>query len=184
MWSCKLGDKTYYVHVDDTSCPVCFKNFSNSYSVKRHLKGTHAPNTVKKECDQCDATFSSDGALRHHVRLSHERVFQSRKDSSSKMDNLKQCPECDKEITKKNLWSHMKEVHKLTNYNTAKAEVLVYAFKCDMCSFSTKRKHDLKRHNMRKHSKVDVSFPCSLCDKTFQYEQSLKKHMKSHETLA
>ena len=40
----------------------------------------------------------------------------------------------------------MKEVHKLTNYNTAKAEVLVYAFKCEMCSFSIKIKHDLKRH--------------------------------------
>ena len=62
------------------------------------------------------------------------------------MDNVKQCPESDKEITKRNLWSHMKEVHKLTNYNTAIAEVLVYAFKCEMCSFSTKRKHDLKRY--------------------------------------
>ena len=38
---------------------------------------------------------------------------------------VKHCPECDKEITKRNLWSHIKEVHKLTNYNTAKAEVLV-----------------------------------------------------------
>ena len=95
---------------------------------------------------------------------------------------VKQCPECDKEITKRNLLSQMKEVHKLTNYNTAKAEVLVYAFKCEMCSFSTKRKHDLKRHVMRKHSDVDVSFLCALCDKTFQYEQSLKKHMKCHET--
>ena len=47
---------------------------------------------------------------------------------------------------KRNLLSQMQEVHKLTNYNTDKAEVLVYAFKCEMCSFSTKRKHDLKRH--------------------------------------
>ena len=60
------------------------------------------------------------------------------------------------------------------NYNTSKAEVLVYAFKCEMCSFSTKRKHDFKRHVMQKHSEVDVSFPCALCDKTFQDEQSLK----------
>ena len=95
---------------------------------------------------------------------------------------VKHCPECDKEITKRNLLSHMKEVHKLTNYETAKAEVLVHAFKCEMCSFSTKRKHDLKRHVMRKHSDVDVSFLCALCDKTFQYEQSLKKHMNCHET--
>ena len=112
--------------------------------MKRHLKSAHPPNTVKKECDQCDATFTSDGALQHHVWLSHERVFQSKKYSSSKMDNVKQCPESDKEITKRNLWSHMKEVPKLTNYNTAKAEVLVYAFKCEMCSFCTKRKYDLK----------------------------------------
>ena len=49
---------------------------------------------------------------------------------------VKQCPECDKEIMKRNLLSQMKEVHKLTNYNTAKAEVLIYAFKCEMCSFS------------------------------------------------
>ena len=113
----------------------------------------------------------------------HTRGFFSQgNNSSSKMDNVKQCPESDKEITKRNLWSHMKEVHKLTNSNTAKAEVLVYAFKCEMCSFSTKRKHDLKRHVMRKHSDVDVSFLCALCDKTFQYEQSLKKHMKCHET--
>ena len=95
---------------------------------------------------------------------------------------VKHCPECDKEIMKRNLLSQMKEVHKLTNYNTAKAEVLVYAFKCEMCSFSTKRKHDLKRHVMRKHSDVDVSFLCALFDKTSQYEQSLKKHMKCHET--
>ena len=81
--------------------------------------------------DQWDATFTSDGALRHHVGLSHERVFQLKKDSSSKTDNVKLCPECDKEIKKRNLWSHMKEVHKLTNHNTGKAEVLVYAFKCE-----------------------------------------------------
>ena len=56
----------------------------------------------------------------------------------------------------------------VTNYNSAKAEVLVYAFKCEMCSFCTKRKYDLKRHVMRKHSDVDVSFLCTLCDKTFQ----------------
>ena len=61
------------------------------------------------------------------------------------MSDKKHCPECDKQITSKNLWSHMKEVHKLTNSNTAKAEVLVYVFKCEMYSF---------------------------CDKTFQYEQS------------
>lgn len=84
----------------------------------------------------------------------------------------KHCPECDKQITSKNLWSHMKEVHKLTNSNTAKAEVLVYMFKCEMYSFISKRKHDLKRHVMRKHSEVDVSIQCALCDKTFQYEQS------------
>ena len=61
----------------------------------------------------------------------------------------------------------MKEAHKLTNSNTAKA-----VFKCEMYSFISKRKHDLKRHVMRKHSEVDVSIQCALCDKTFQYEQS------------
>ena len=82
VWSCKLGDKTYYLHVEDMSCPVCFKNFLNSYNMKRHLKSALAPNTVKKKCDQCDdtSTFTSNDALRHHVRLSHERVFQLRKD--------------------------------------------------------------------------------------------------------
>ena len=60
--------------------------------MKRHLKSAHAPDTVRKECDQCDATFASDGALRHHVRLSHERTFQSAKDSNSKMGDKKQCP--------------------------------------------------------------------------------------------
>ena len=108
--------------------------------------------------------------------------FSVKERQNSKMVIVKQCLECDKEITKRDLLSHMKEVHKLTNYNTAKAEVLVYAFKCEMCSFSTKRKHDLKRHVMRKHNDVNVSFLCALCDKTFQYEQSLKKHMKCHET--
>ena len=72
--------------------------------------------------------------------------FPVKERQNSKMVIVKHCPECDKEITKRNLLSHMKEVHKLTNYETAKAEVLVHAFKCEMCSFSTKRKHDLKRH--------------------------------------
>ena len=112
------------------------------------------------ECDKCDATFASVGALRHHVRLSRERTFRSAKENNSKMSDKKHCPECEKQITSKNLWSHMKEVHKLTNS-------LVFAFKCELCSFISKRKHDLKRHVMRKHSEVDVSFPCALCDKTF-----------------
>ena len=80
VWSCKLGDKTYYVHVENTSCPVCFKNFLNGYNMKRHLKSGLAPNTVKKKCDQCDATFTSNGALWHHVGLSHKRVLQLRED--------------------------------------------------------------------------------------------------------
>ena len=89
LWPCKLGDETYYLHVEDMSCPVCFKNLLNRYNVERHLKSVHAPNIVKKDCDLCDATFTFDGALRHHVRLLHERVFQSRKESSSKKDNVK-----------------------------------------------------------------------------------------------
>ena len=33
VWSYKLEDKTYYLHVEDTSCPDCFKNLLNSYYV-------------------------------------------------------------------------------------------------------------------------------------------------------
>ena len=76
LWSCKLGDETYYLHVEDMSCPVCFKNLLNRYNVK----SVHAPNIVEKDCDQCDATFTSDGALRHHVPLSHKKVLQIRED--------------------------------------------------------------------------------------------------------
>ena len=38
LWSCKLGDETYYLHVEGMSCPVCFKNLLIRYNVKRHLK--------------------------------------------------------------------------------------------------------------------------------------------------
>ena len=46
VWSCKLGDKTNFLHAEDTSWPICYKNFLNSYNVKRHLKSAHAPNRV------------------------------------------------------------------------------------------------------------------------------------------
>ena len=53
------------------------------------------------------------------------------------MSDKKHCPECEKQITSKNLWSHMKEVHKLTNSNTDKADVLVImrlSVKCALLS--------------------------------------------------
>ena len=181
-WTLRVGDQCYTLNADTCSCPICFKRFLNGYNMRRHIRTIHLEERTLKLCDKCDASFSTEAALVHHVRFAHEKTSNAstKVDITAKNDDKKECPDCEKLISKKNFWKHMKEMHKNTKYNTDLTDVFVYSFKCGICDFVTKRKHDLKRHNMRMHSDVQVSFPCSVCEKSFPYEQNLKRHMKSH----
>ena len=115
-WTFKVGDQYHTLNTDTRSCPICYKNFLNGYNLRRHITTIHLHERTMKLCDKCEASFTSEAALAHHVRFAHEKIFSvsTSVDIAAKKDEKKECPDCEMLISKKNLWKHMKEVHKDT----------------------------------------------------------------------
>ena len=65
----------------------------------------------------------------------------------SQKTSERKCPFCENIIHGSHLSKHLEEVHKDSRIGAS-----VYPFKCDLCTYSTKRKHDLRRHIQQKHS--------------------------------
>ena len=74
----------------------------------------------------------------------------------SQKTSERKCLFCENIIHGSHLSKHLQEVHKDSQIGAS-----VYPFKCDLCTYSTKRKHDLKRHIQQKHSRCEVEdLPC------------------------
>ena len=71
--------------------------------MRRHIRTIHLEERTLKLCDKCDASFSTEAALVHHVRFAHEKTSNAstKVDITAKNDDKKECPDCEKLISKK-----------------------------------------------------------------------------------
>ena len=113
-WTFKVGDQYHTLNTDTRSCPICYKNFLNGYNLRRHITTIHLHERTMKLCDKCEASFTSEAALAHHVRFAHEKIFSvsTSVDIAAKKDEKKECPDCEMMISKKTYGSIWKRCTK------------------------------------------------------------------------
>ena len=59
---------------DQVKCSVCEKNFTTTFSLRRHMAGAHE--NVKHQCRTCKAVFTDKDVLKQHVSGLHNQEYR------------------------------------------------------------------------------------------------------------
>ena len=136
-------------------CDKCDKQFSNQFSLDRHLKSVHEG--VKYPCDQCNHKATLKDSLQKHIKAIHDGVKYP-------------CLQCSyKASFQSDLLIHQKSVHKGVKYP------------CGKCNFVGSAASSLNHHIKSFHT--GVKYPCNHCNFEGSTPSGLHKHKKSfHNT--
>ncbi|KAI1891314.1 hypothetical protein AGOR_G00142520 [Albula goreensis] len=136
-------------------CSVCGKTFSESSSVRRHMR---IHKGVKPyQCQLCSKSFRQGNQLKTHMRIhTGEKPFQ--------------CHTCDKSFAQKcQLVFHCRMQHGEDK-----------PYKCDTCGLQFATSSNFKIH-VRKHStQGEKPYVCDTCGKAFAVSSSLLAHSRKH----
>ena len=158
-------------------CPECQKVFSNSISLKRHIK-EHENNENYFQCADCEfKTLRKDNLWRHRGKV-HKLFltnFDALRDDVKSSDPL-MCKMCGQEFDSN---SDLFETHIIS-----KACRNVFdninddgRYQCDLCTRSYTNKNGLNDHMNWKHRQPQA-FKCDVCNKAFYNQYSLRRHKK------
>ncbi|XP_063705154.1 zinc finger protein 846-like [Culicoides brevitarsis] len=180
------------------TCHICFQEYVDLKSIRRHLLRIHNINppqgTVLYECPECPQKFSDKSHLNRHA-LTHSGIKPH------------VCPKCNKGFGRKeHLTRHLTNVRcdEVKEPNAKKDETTVEKpFSCPKCNKGFGRKDALTRHLSKiqcqepepkeqidatelltiiKVENVATEFPkCKICDKKFVHQTHLRVHMKTHD---
>jgi hypothetical protein len=143
---------------DDFVCPHCKRNFREERSLKSHIKAVHDETSSKKEkltCSRCeiqgikDKIFSSEEALRDHVRAKHVGLHTDLRPEWA-------IPSIKSE-------DHIQEEHG----------------RCSTCGFMFKTIDEKSRHEeefLPTSVPQQPTFVCTFCDRTFCSQRALFQH--------
>ncbi|EAT40421.1 AAEL007864-PA [Aedes aegypti] len=133
-------------------CTECGKSYSYHSSLVQHLL-RHKERAFA--CGQCPVKFHTKGALKMHVRITHNK------------EKNHSCDICEKRfVTNDSLKKHMV------------AHTGERRFTCDICNMRFKRSNNKQRH-MRTHT-GEKPYKCTHCDRAFSQTNDLLKHSKTH----
>ena len=157
-------------------CPDCGKFFQKGY-LKLHRDAVHLKKQIM--CQDCGKPFSFVRNLDHHKKkvckgnaIQGTKSIKVAKANIIEMENRKeddervQCKKCGKEIKKKSLARHNKQVH------------MSRQVQCNQCGKEMRNERSLAEHIQRIHNNVRTFVKCDLCEKSLE-----KKNMKRHQAM-
>ncbi|XP_028968610.1 zinc finger protein 555 [Galendromus occidentalis] len=200
--NCKQGSKlwptlanhlwnAHHMDIELQSCNRCdFKTYSLSNLEKVH-KLVHSEEK-QFDCDECQSKFRTIKQLRNHQYYSHSETTQTEEYRKSRMAC---CPQCGREILKKNLGSHLRKVHqrqipekscphcdfKTTVVSQLRAHIKFHIgvramFCCEQCGFLT-ADHNVHRKHLAQHT-GEKPYKCRWCSYASIQASTYKQHVK------
>ena len=163
-------------------CDKCDYKTGQKVSLRRHQQSMHGGMRIK--CSFCEKEYKWEVDLRRHTRSYHtsqqfqcEKVFKERRNLSShrKVFHEKIVKHCDfpdcvfqASYTNRYAMNH----HKLTVHGIGKKPTV---YKCNICTYRTRRGCDIKRHTNEQHLKLS-QYQCYICDFKTTRRHLIKKH--------
>jgi hypothetical protein len=191
-WNQPLDNKT------TTTCNICYKEFTTSYSLKEHKEAIHE--NIKFLCDYCDHISSSKRNLRGHIGKRHpgkdlpvtytkiksDNVPDSKPEKTPKksMSTAKTPKKTKKSISTTNMNSPSQNSKPVeSDNNLAELEEKLDAITekreegwvCLECGKISKGKAQIRRHSEIHLS--GFSHQCPTCSKTFNARVNLRNHI-------
>jgi len=167
-------------------CHLCQKNFTNPWTLKKHVERLHEGKREIVNCQVCGKKMNK-GSLREHMFLHTEATFQCRS-----------CPR--KFVTEAIMTRHHKFVHE--DYKPYKCEICGKGFNnkcqlevhsvvhtgekphtCDQCGNSYSQKTHLRTHIKKAHEGIKMKtyvrqkVMCVECGKLLQSRAKLEAHI-------
>ena len=149
------------VHEQKTKekCPHCGEYKFPGETMRKHIRFQHDPTFRPVNCPGCGILVKD---LPRHMRTTQCNVPEEER----KVIPTALCDICCKVLrTKKNLKSHMKEMHGNEEFH------------CDQCSFKTKYKPNLRMHIKTVHDRRPSKEVCKECNRTCT---NLEKHIENY----
>jgi len=135
------------------TCPYCYGQFPDRYSLQQHLQEKHQKEKVMYKCSFCSETFNTKKAYKAHEEIHPER-FSFR------------CDECDMPFLKeKQLLDHKDAIHRDPH--------------CRFCGKEIMKAKTLRSHELR-HIRQKDSFECDICKRVFKTKTGLRHHIAVH----
>ena len=159
-------------------CPKCYKNFSSSRFLNRHMETDHGKGLFI--CKDCNKTFNRRIKFQKHICRLEDGTYVN-KDTSNKMC----CSTCGKTFSSRsNLNKHMvahgekqfrclhcgKHFH-YENYlrdHISSVHLNLHNYQCTDCGKTMKSKTGLIAHVKQFHRGTTTSYTCEICGKIFK----------------
>lgn len=135
------------------TCPYCYGQFHDRYSLQQHLQEKHQKEKVMYKCSFCNETFNTKKAYKAHEEIHPER-FSFR------------CDECGMLFLKeKQLLDHKDATHRDPH--------------CRFCGKEIVKAKTLRNHELR-HIRQKDHFECDICKRVFKTKTGLRHHIAVH----
>ena len=147
-------------------CPVCRSCqavFPTLAELKLHAvsckNGPTAAATRAVRCEYCGKTYSSEGAVKHHIKRVHLK----------EMDFM--CNMCERKFSSKaDLLKHIAAMHDAERQT----------FVCDACGKAYFSVFKLQNHISYAHLNKEKPFACDICPSRFLYHPEMLRHRERH----
>jgi len=193
------------LQVDQMSCDVCHKVFSNILILELHIRKYHDPNASinpyfefidndQCRCRVCGFVNNNRRAMKVHYNYNHAKKKRWPCDNCDKVFRAERllhlhqrchtkekeyfCPLCGEGF----IYQNGLRRHHLLNHATEEERVATRSkYQCDLCGYNNEFLSRLKRH-METHN-TEQNYACDECGKTFNGKRYLQQHYRKAHVL-
>ena len=147
-------------------CKICYKVFSQSGSLNRHVRITHGEEK-KYICGECPSRYARKEDLERHLQKGRHMIIEGSSSKSLLKADTEKWDEGNSETADER------------NHNKNPEKEVKNDFTCNICDKKLITKYKLERHVCEAHSQKQNRIQCTECEQTFSRRDSMIAHSKT-----